>query len=352
MNFSDSERIKTLLEDARLKSAKLINQADLVIFTTCGVRQTAEDRVYGQVHNLRKSNPEVIIVITGCLANRKDVQRKLKDKADFFISIKNIQSLIQKLREKFPNKFKSTSKKIGVDCESDYLEILPKYKKPGSVFVPIMTGCNNFCSYCVVPYARGREKSRPIQEIVDEIKKVQKGGCKEALLLGQNVNSYCHTQDRKLVTFPVLLELLAKSFPTIKFSFLTSHPKDFSDELIEVIEKHDNISKNIHLPLQSGSNKILRAMNRKYTKKHYLGIISKIRKVAPEALISTDIIIGFPGETEKEFQKTVDAFQRAKFSEAFLNKYSPRPGTAAEKLGDPISWEKKKRREKVLRKLL
>lgn len=345
MNFSDSERIQTYLESNDFKPIENIDFADLVIFNTCGVRQTAEDRVYGHVHNLRKNNPKVLIVITGCLAHRKDVQLKLKNKADIFLPIKKIQKLDQYIK-KLHDSGKSTKIKDGPS--DNYLDLIPKYEKKESILVPIMTGCNNFCSYCVVPYARGRQWSRPFLQITNEIEQANQGSCTKVLLLGQNVNSYKYRK----ITFPILLDRLSKKYPKITFSFLTSHPKDFSDELIKVIADNKNISKTIHLPIQTGSDKILRAMNRHYTKKHYLEIIKKIKKHIPDARFSTDIIVGFPGETLNDFQKTVSVFKRINFIQAFVNKYSPRPGTAAEKLGDPIPLEEKKRRERELRSLL
>lgn len=361
MNESDSERVAALLENCGMHEVSEIEVADLAIFTTCGVRQTAEDRAYGQIHNLRKKNPDTIIVVTGCLAHRKDVRRRLAGKVDYFIPIKDISQLISTL---------GLSKKLidkKITEKNCYLEIEPHYKQHESVFVPIMTGCNNFCTYCVVPYARGREWSRSVDEIFKEIDSLSRNGCKEITLLGQNVNSYAFIPSEckqtielennalnklPLVDFPILLNSLAEKFPAITFRFLTSHPKDFSDELIETIAKNSNIPKEIHLPIQSGSNKILKAMNRKYTREHYLEIIEKIKKRIPGVLLSTDVIIGFPGETFKDFEKTMDIFRLVGFYAAFTNKYSSRPGTVAEKFEDSVPWEEKKRRERLLRELL
>ncbi len=366
MNESDSERLATFFESQGFENAEEINMADVVIFNTCGVRQTAEDRVYGQVHNLRKKSPAVKIIITGCVAHRKDVQRRLKDKVDLFTSIKNISKI------KNLDLFKNQELKIK-NSTKEYLDIIPKYAKKNSAFLPIMTGCNNFCSYCVVPYARGREKSRPIEDIFKEIKKLSENGCKEITLLGQNVNSYLckventtknlkHTKQSNdwipafagmtKIVFPTLLDALAKTYPKIDWRFLTSHPKDFSEELMNVVAENENISKEIHLPFQSGSNKILKAMNRPYTQKHYFNLIEKAQKIIPKVTFTTDVIVGFPGETEKDFQETVKVFEKVKYTEAYINKYSPRPETVAEKLGDPISWDEKKRREKFLRNLI
>ena len=396
MNFSDSERIAGFLEslphplpagrhgnhllrkEKGFKPAEKINDADIVIFNTCGVRQMAEDRVYGQIHNLRKNNSEIKIALTGCLANRKDVQRKLKEKVDLFFPINNFDVLKNWLIKNYfkivNSKLKITAQKNNTTC-ADYLSIIPRYENSKTAYVPVMTGCNNFCAYCVVPYARGREQSRPTEEIFKEIKNLANKKYKEIILLGQNVNSYNfkiknsklkidwelvignwelkrQSKNHIAINFPVLLNALARNYPKIYWRFLTSHPKDFSDKLMEVIAKNKNISREIHLPIQAGSDKILKAMNRPYTKKHYLGLIKKAQELIPEVSFTTDVIVGFPGETEKDFQETVKVFKKVNFSEAYINKYSPRPGTAAFSLGDPISWQEKKRREKVLRELL
>jgi tRNA-2-methylthio-N6-dimethylallyladenosine synthase len=353
MNFSDSERIMSFLEQKGFAPAMSLEKADLAIFNTCGVRQTAENRVYGQVHNLRLKNSSNLIVITGCLAHRTDVQQKLQKKADLFLSIREFFNQFHLIERKITTVNKTVSPKpLHFFSDNNYFEITPKYKHPDQAFVPIMTGCNNFCSYCVVPYARGPEWSRPVEDIFQEIKCLYQRNCQEVLLLGQNVNSYQDSSCQPTTNFPSLLNRLAKEFPTVTFRFLTSHPKDFSDKLIRVIARHQNIPKEIHLPIQAGSDKVLKDMNRPYTQLHYLKLVAKIKKAIPAVRLTTDVIVGFPTETEKDFLETVKVFQVVNFYEAFINKYSPRPGTAAEKLGDPVSWEEKKRREKILRALL
>ncbi len=435
MNVSDSERIAGFLEARSFKQAKDIAKADLVIFNTCGVRQSAENRVFGLVHNIRKKEESIkdkanrkIIILTGCLANRKDVQRKLKDKVDLFCEIKDFPNKIKfiltkqvrastpepRVSGKTASYLKSIAKnKVSPETQgsietiepahdNNYLCVAPKYTSPTQAFVPVMTGCNNFCAYCVVPYARGREVSRPTEDIISEIDALVKSSYKEITLLGQNVNSYkcdkrsvqvsdlnrkgsnevlknnavqvwrleptrknSEIENLKLIencklkivnsntlNFPKLLDFLCESYPAIRFKFLTSHPKDFSDELIDVIAKNKNIDREIHLPVQAGSNRILKAMNRPYTQKHYLNLIKKAREKIPGAAFTTDVIVGFPGETEKDFLETVKVFEKVKYNEAYINKYSPRPGTAAWKLGDPVSWDEKKRREKILRQLV
>jgi tRNA-2-methylthio-N6-dimethylallyladenosine synthase len=392
MNFSDSERMATFFEENDFQPTDKIASADLVIFNTCGVRQMAEDRVYGQVHNVFKKNPEKIIIVTGCLVHRKDFQKRLENKADLFVPIKDFPQILDLLKtnkkielikhshtivyssdknnhNNFHNGFydnltnsstkilstKHTHTLVYGCSDNEYLKIKPKYERKDSALVPIMTGCNNFCSYCIVPYARGREWSRPFKEIEKEISELNNSNKntdgrrykrRYVTLLGQNVNSYSHSK----ITFPILLNTLAQKFSNIKFKFLTSHPKDYSDELIEVIANNKNISREIHLPIQSGSDKILKAMNRPYTQKHYLNLIKKTQEKIPEVKFSTDVIVGFPGESQKDFQETVKVFQKIPFFEAYINKYSPRPGTASFKLEDDVSWEEKKRREKELRK--
>ena len=347
MNISDSERIAGLLEkphpnpllgkEREFKLASEITAADLVIFNTCGIRQMAEDRAYGQIHNLRKNNPQIKIILTGCLANRKDVQRRLKDKVNFFCEIKNIENIIDALN---------------TDC--NYLNIAPKYSNKHSALVPIMTGCNNFCSYCVVPYARGQEISRPASEIITEIKNLLKNGCKEIMLLGQNVNSYAYAK----IIFPKLLRKIEKIPGHFRIRFMSSHPKDFSDELIETIAKSKKVCEQIHLPIQAGSDKILTAMNRKYTTKHYLSLIKKIRatfkkyKLDTPYSLTSDIIVGFPGETKKNFMETAKIMEKVKYDMVYFGQFSPRPGTVAWKLKDSISKQEKIRRERFLNDIL
>lgn len=324
MNVSDSERIAGFLNSQGHKPAKKESDANLIILNACSVRQSAIDRLYSQIHKYSQAKKKIIIA--GCILEKD--KKKLASKVSQFWH---------------PDKY--------FKCARDT-------KKDFSGYIPIMTGCNNFCSYCVVPFTRGREKSKSPKKIIDEINKLVKNGRKEITLLGQNVNSYqfidknSSADEASKINFPNLLGLIAKLYPTIQVKFLTSHPKDFSDELIKVIAANINISREIHLPVQSGSDKILKLMNRPYTQKKYLALIRKIRKFIPEASFTTDVIVGFPGEIQKDFQETVKVFKKVKYNEAYINKYSPRPGTAAWKLGNPISWEEKKKREKKLRYIL
>jgi len=342
MNHSDSERISGFLEMHGFSPTSDIKRADLVIFNTCGVRQMAEDRVYGQIHNLKESHPDKKIVLTGCLANRKDVMRRLKDKVDLFSEIKDIPENLKTLL------------KIEDDHNGPYLEIVPKYKSSYTASVPIMTGCDNFCSYCVVPYARGREVSRPAEDIIREIKSLIKNGCKEIILLGQNVNSYKHSD----VSFPKLLQMIEKIPGKFWLSFMSAHPKDYSDDLIKTIAKSKKICELIHLPLQSGNDMILSKMNRKYTKKQYLSLARKIKsamkKHKPETpyAITSDIIVGFPGETRSQLEDSADVMRKVKYDMVYFGQFSPRPGTAAWKLKDNVSKKEKTRRENLLNEIL
>ena len=238
-----------------------------------------------------------------------------------------------------------------------YLNIAPKHKSRFSAFVPIGNGCDNFCSYCVVPYARGREVYRPAEEIVSEVKSLVKRGYKEIILIAQNVNSYISKKQQnkkatKQVNFPELLRMVNDIEGDFWIRFATSHPKDMSDDLIEAIADCEKICEHIHLPAQSGDNEVLRIMKRKYTTEHYENLIKKIRNKIPEASITTDIIVGFPGETKKQFNKTAKLFKKVKFDMAYIARYSPRPGTAAAKLDDSVPRDEKKRREEELTKIL
>ncbi|MFA5871693.1 MAG: tRNA (N6-isopentenyl adenosine(37)-C2)-methylthiotransferase MiaB [Parcubacteria group bacterium] len=354
MNQSDGERITTYLEKYKIEPAASIDAADLVVFVTCGVRQAAEDRVYGLIHNINRKYPKKKIVLTGCLAHQKDVRRRLKGKVTLFCEIKNFPEEIKKiLNAKY--RMPDTKNKL---CK-DYLEIIPKHSNRHTALVPIMTGCNNFCAYCVVPYARGREYSRPAEDILKEIKRLIKKDYKEIVLLGQNVNSY----KSQKVNFPKLLQLIEKIPGKFWLTFLTSHPKDMSSKLIETIAKSKKICEYISLPAQSGDNDILKKMNRKYTVGHYESLIKKIRKaykgiksptedLIPSPAISTDIIVGFPGETKKQFENTARLLREMKFDMAYIAQYSPRPETAAWKLRDNVSKSEKARRQKVLTDIL
>jgi len=357
MNKSDSERIAGYLEGLDYKQIADKYQADLVVINTCGVRQSAEDRVYGIIPRIKCYNPNAKVVLTGCLSERRDVQKKLKDKVDIWLPIINLPRFSKMLRV--------ASCKLR---EDNYLKLRPKYNSQISAFVPIGNGCNNFCSYCVVPYARGREVYRPVKDILNEVKNLVKKSYKEIVLIAQNVNSYKHNANaanntrmprivnnankNKYIDFVTLLKMVNNIKGNFWIRFATSHPKDMSDELIKAIAGCDKVCEHIHLPVQSGDNEILQKMNRNYAREHYLNLIRGIRRAIPNVAITTDIIVGFPGETKEQFNNTVKLFKEVKFDMAYIAQYSPRPGTAAEKFEDDVPKAEKKRREEELMKIL
>ncbi|MAF20507.1 MAG: tRNA (N6-isopentenyl adenosine(37)-C2)-methylthiotransferase MiaB [Parcubacteria group bacterium] len=313
MNKNDSERIAAKLEQAKNKPAQKESLADLIIINICSVRQSAINRVHSKVNKIQKQQPKTKIVLTGCILE--------KDKKRF----KELNIAIWPIIDF----------KIKAKCQSIR-----------HAFIPIMTGCNNFCAYCAVPYTRGREKSRPAQEIIKEIKSLIKQGYEEITLLGQNVNSYLSPKDK--TNFPNLLKMINQLEGKFKINFLTSHPKDMSDQLIKVISQSKKVSKQIHLPVQSGDNQILKKMNRGYTITKYRNLIKKTRQAIPQAEISTDIIVGFPGETQKQFQNTVKLVKQIKFKQIYTSAYSSRPGTAATKLKDDVHSSEKKKRKRII----
>lgn len=347
MNKVDSERLAAFLEKKGFKTARDNKKADVVIINTCGIRQMAEDRVYGLVNTIRKANPNSKIVVAGCLSKREDVKKRLSGRADIFLPINEMLQLPELLTgEELEPKFSLDA--VRLKQGEKYLEIPPKHEKAFTAYVPIGNGCNNFCSYCVVPYARGREVYRPAQEIIKETKDLIKRGYKEVILIAQNVNSY----HDKNYDFPKLLSAVAKIPGEFWIRFSSSHPKDMSDGLIKAIGASDKICAHLHLAVQSGDDKILEAMNRKYTAKHYEDLIKKVRAAKPGIAITTDVIVGFPGETKKQFENTAKLFRNIKFDLAYIAQYSPRPGTVSSRMEDNVTKEEKKRREEVLNDIL
>ena len=347
MNISDSERLSSFLEREDWYFTENKKEADLIIINTCGVKQMAEDRAYGLVNEIRKENKKGKIIITGCLSRRKDVQRRLISKVDWFLPINDMYLIPGLLRGEEYQSYYSLDDYRKIYGEK-YLTEEPKYFSTYSAYVPIGNGCDNFCTYCVVPYARGREVYRPASDIISEVKNLIKKGYKEITLIAQNVNSYKDDD----YNFSKLLKEISLFPGDFWLRFSTSHPKDMSDELIGVIASSDKIVNHLHLALQSGDNEILKAMNRKYTIEHYKDLIKKIRKVKPGISITTDIIVGFPGETELQFNNTVNNFKEIAFEMAYIAQYSPRPGTASIKMNDDVLSEEKKRRFNVLNKIL
>lgn len=344
MNEHDTEKIIWVLEKIGYYQTENRHEADLIIFNTCAVRKTAEDRVFGQLgelQELKRRNPDLIIAVCGCLMQKDDIREYFLSKhkhIDIVFGTNNIHKLPQLI-----DRHLRTNEKI-VDVIEDTREISENIdsnrKYSYKAFVDIMYGCNNFCSYCIVPYTRGRERSREPESIVREVENLAKTGCKEVTLLGQNVNSYGKTLDNK-ISFSQLLSLLNDIDGIERIRFMTSHPKDFSDDLIDAYKNLEKLCNHLHLPVQSGSNRILKLMNRQYTKEQYLEKIYKIRELIPEITITTDIIVGFPGETEQDFLETLDLVEKAKFDSAFTFLYSIREGTNAAKMSDQVPDEVK-----------
>ena len=334
MNEHDSERISFILEDLGYTYEEDRKKADFILFNTCLVRENAELKLYGQVSSLKKlkeAHPEKIIAVSGCMMQTEVARQVIIDKhreVDIIFGTKNINSLADLIF-----RYLETGERV-VDISTDNVkDDFVKYNTPNhfQAYVNIMTGCDNFCSYCIVPESRGREESRRPSSIIEEVEYLVGQGYKEVTLLGQNVNSYGNKADFDQ-TFPELLERVAQ-IPNLKrLRFTTSHPKDLSDDLIKVIKRNDNICKYFHLPLQSGSDKVLKDMNRKYTQEKYLERVSKLREEIPEIAISTDIIVGYPTETEEDFEKTLDVCRKVGYDTAFTFRYSPRPKTRASKL--------------------
>lgn len=343
MNAKDSEKLIGILEEAGYEIIES-EDADFVIYNTCTVRDNANQRVYGrlgQLQHYKKKNPAMKIALCGCMMQEPSVIEKLKKsyrQVDLVFGTHNIFCFAELLYRTLTNK---TGEMIVDIWESTdkIVESLPtdrKYKfKSG---VNIMFGCNNFCSYCIVPYVRGRERSREVQEILDEVKALAADGVKEVMLLGQNVNSYGKNLDTP-VSFALLLQEVEKIDGIERIRFMTSHPKDLSDELIEVMKNSKKICRHLHLPLQSGSTRILEKMNRRYTKESYLALVEKLRKEIPDLALTTDIIVGFPGETKEDVDETIDVVRKAQYNNAFTFIYSKRTGTPAAAMEDQVPEE-------------
>ena len=340
MNARDSEKLLGILKDIGYQESDDEENADFVIYNTCTVRENANLRVYGRLGQLKKvkrANGEMIIAMCGCMMQEPEVVEKIKTSYKFVDIVFGTFNIF-KLAELMYMCFTGDEQVIDIwDSTKEVVEELPTSRKyPFKSGVNIMFGCNNFCTYCIVPYVRGREKSREPKEIIREIERLVSDGVKEVMLLGQNVNSYGKTLDDN-VTFAELLREIAKIDGLERIRFMTPHPKDLSDELIEAIRDNSKICNHIHLPLQSGSSRLLKLMNRQYTKEHYLELVDKIRNTIPDISITTDIIVGFPGETEEDFEDTLDVVRKAKYDSAYTFIYSKRTGTPAAKMDGQVS---------------
>lgn len=338
MNFKDSEKLMGILTEIGYEESE-DEHSDLVLYNTCTVRENANFKIYGRLGYLSKikeKNPNMIIGLCGCMMQEPQVVEKLNKSyrfIDIIFGTHNIFLLAQLLYERLM----SDHKVIDIwDGTTEIVEELPTVRKYDfKSGVNIMYGCNNFCSYCIVPYVRGRERSRNPEDIINEIKDLAAQGVVEIMLLGQNVNSYGKTLEHP-ISFAELLRRIEKIDGISRIRFMTSHPKDLSDELIEVMAASTKICKQMHLPLQSGSSRLLKIMNRHYDKEHYLELVDKLRKAIPDIGLTTDIIVGFPGETEEDFQETLDVVKKAKYDSAFTFIYSKRSGTPAAEMPDQV----------------
>lgn len=348
MNFSDSEIVGSILNNNEYTLTTDINEADYILINTCAIRDNAEQRIRKRLKELKalqRKRSWLKIGVLGCMAERlKDQLMEEEDNVNLVVGPDAYRSLPQMLKE-----VESGAKAANVILseEETYAEIDPvRLGSNGiSAFISIMRGCENFCAYCVVPYTRGRERSRDPKTIVAEAKRLFENGYKEVTLLGQNVNSYKWTDDGDNVDFPELMKRVAEISPMLRVRYSTSHPKDLSDKLLKVMAAYDNICKCIHLPVQSGSSRMLKLMNRKYTVEWYMDRINAIRRYMPDCAITTDVIAGFCGETEEDHKQTLDLFGKVGYDYAFMFKYSMRPNTYAHKyLKDDVSEEEKTRR--------
>ena len=352
MNIHESEKIAGVLENLGFTETKIDQEASIVVFNTCCIRQTAENKILGHIgdiKNLKKENPSLIVIVCGCMSQQKGKAQELKQKypfIDIILGTSNLNKLQEVLEEKL-KKLKSKSKILIDEDITGLDEGLNPYRTSteDNAWVNISYGCNNFCTYCIVPYVRGRERSRKPEDIIFECKKIiEEKKYKTITLLGQNVNSYGNDFEDKTINFAYLLNEICKLEGDFEIKFLTSHPKDFTFELIDTIASQPKISKEIHLPVQSGNNRILKLMNRRYTVEHYKELIDYIKLKIPNARITTDIIVGFPSETEEEYFDTVNLINYVKYDGIFAFMFSRRKGTIAYDMENQIPLKVKKER--------
>ena len=348
MNVADSEVIASVMKMAGYDTAPSVEEADAIFLNTCSVRDNAEQKILNRLEALRalrKKRPHLIVGVVGCMAERvKDelIERhgvNLVAGPDAYLSLPDLMAAAE-----------AGEKAINVELSTTetYRDVVPRHIGAARIsgFVSIMRGCNNFCTYCIVPYTRGRERSRDVESILREARDLREHGFREVTLLGQNVNSYRFTrEDGTVITFPDLLRTVARAVPDLRVRFTTSHPKDMSDETLHVIAEEPNVCRHIHLPVQSGSSRILKLMNRKYDREWYLERVAAIRRIIPDCGLSTDIFCGFPGETEEDHRLSLSLMEECRYDSAFMFKYSERPGTYASRhLPDDVPEEVKIRR--------
>ena len=362
LNENDSEKIEGMLEQMNYKKTEELKEADIVIINTCCIRENAEEKVFGKLGELKKQKQEkgTIIAIGGCMMQQEHIVTKLKKSypyIDIIFGTHTLHKLPQNLYQVLTQKMKIQDIE---NIDGQVYEGLPiKRQNANQASVTIMYGCNNFCSYCIVPYVRGRERSREPHYILEEIKQLAKEGTIEITLLGQNVNSYLKSEQWKELgkeecgvnSFATLLRAINKIEGIQRIRFISPHPKDFTDDVIEAIRDCEKVCKLIHLPLQSGSSKVLKEMNRKYTQQDFLTLVKKMREQIPNVTFSTDIIVGFPGETEKDFAETLEVVKKVNFEQIYMFIYSRRKGTVADKMENQIPEEIKHQRFNKLKEL-
>lgn len=352
MNLHESEKISGILSGMGMNAVNESENADVVVFNTCCIRDTAERRALGNIgkmKELKKKNKNLLIVVTGCMTQQNGFAENMKERyqyVDVILGTHNISDLENQIRIRLEKK-----KRVAAVLDTDgYIddETTPVTRTSfPNAWVNINYGCNNFCTYCIVPYVRGRERSRDMKSIISECEKLINDGYKEITLLGQNVNSYGNDVPDENVNFANLLREVAKIDGKFRIRFMTSHPKDLTEDVVKAIRDNDKICNNIHLPIQAGSNSVLKNMNRRYTREHYLGLIDMIRRYLPDCGITTDIMVGFPYETEEDFLDTMDIVEKVRFSTAFTFIYSVRKGTKAAEMPQ-IPYEIKQNRIKRL----
>lgn len=353
MNVHDSEEISGILETLGYNKTEVFEESDLIILNTCAIRENAHDKVFGflgRCKHLKGKNPNLIIALCGCMAQEETVVNEIKEKYPFIDIVFGTHN-IHELPMILENNLGKQSINV-YSIEGNVIEFDNLYKRDSNItaWVNIMYGCDKFCTYCIVPYTRGKQRSRKSIDIIKEVNDLIKKGYKEITLLGQNVNAYGKDLEEEL-SFGKLLESVSKT-GIERIRFVTSHPWDFSDEMIDIIAKHSNIMPFIHLPVQSGSNKILKLMNRNYTKEDYLTLFDKIKNKIPNVSITTDIIVGFPGETEEDFEETIKLAEYCKFDGAFTFVFSPRVGTPASKMKNDLTKEEQNKRLQRLNKVI
>lgn len=355
MNENDSSKYAGILESMGFKKEQDEKKANLILFNTCCVRENAENTLFGRLGFLksrRLKEENVFLVVVGCMTQQKHILEKIKVSypfVDVVLGTNAMSAFPKKLHDAILNKKKSIEYvEVGNEIEEEVPII---YEDKYKASVSIIYGCNNFCSYCIVPYVRGRERSRKPEDILKDIENLAQKGYKEIMLLGQNVNSYGNDFKEEKYTFANLLEDIEKIDGIEIIRFMSPHPKDFSDDVIEVIRKSKKIARQIHLPLQSGSTKILKEMNRKYTKEQYLNLVEKLKKADENISFSTDIIVGFPNETSEDFKETLDVVKKVGFDQIYMFIYSKREGTKAARIDDKVQREEKVERLETLKKL-